>query len=57
LLETLAELPFPVNPEIQQQTASVEFPCYDSWLDGVRHQLAAAGFRPGALEVRPLRFG
>lgn len=54
LLETLAELPFPVNPQIHQQPVAVEFPAYQSWLGEVRGALRRAGFGPEGIEVRPM---
>jgi hypothetical protein len=62
LLETLAQLAFPVNPEIyhdarlvyqyadgheeRETTTLVEFPSYEDHLDEVRDALSAAGFDP-----------
>ena len=67
LLETLARLSFPVNPQIYHDAAMVyvypdgrreiesatlvEFPAYASLLDEVRQALAASGFGPGCLQV------
>jgi hypothetical protein len=53
LLEALAELPFPVNPQIHQQPVAVEFPAYRSWIADVRTALVRAGFGSGEIEVRP----
>lgn len=55
-LEALAELPFPINPQIQHYRGEgsetlVEFPAYESWLPRVRSGLSAAGFDGDALEV------
>jgi hypothetical protein len=67
LLETLARLSFPVNPQIyhdavmvnvfpdgHRETESatlVEFPAYASLLAEVREALASSGFDPGCLQV------
>lgn len=58
LLETLAELPFHINPQINHQIAhgqgtTVEFPAYESWTTRIGHALALAHL--GArLAVRPM---
>jgi hypothetical protein len=59
LLETLAELPFPINPQIFHYSGAgartqVEFPAYLSWLPQVRSALEGGGFPAGALEVRSM---
>ena len=67
LLETLARLSFPVNPQIyheavmvyvypdgRQETEAatlVDFPAYASQLNEVREALTASGFDPGRLQV------
>lgn len=67
LLETLAQLPFPVNPQIyhdasvlyqypdgreESETATlVEFPAYDVHLTEVRGALLASGFDPGCVHA------
>lgn len=67
LLETLAQVSFPINPQIyhdaavvyvysdgQEQTESttlVEFPAYGGQLEEVRAALAAHGFDPATVEV------
>jgi hypothetical protein len=67
LLETLARLPFPVNPQIfhdasvlyqypdgreESETATlVEFPTYDVHLAEVREAISAAGLEPGSLHT------
>ncbi|MBM3729056.1 MAG: hypothetical protein FJW40_26975 [Acidobacteria bacterium] len=56
LLEALAELPFPVNPEIDH-AAGVTFPAYDSDLDSVRDVLRVHGFDPQKIEARGLLTG
>jgi hypothetical protein len=53
LLDTLAQLDFPINPEIchdEMQTV-VDFPAYASRLEQVRKALLASGFDPNALRV------
>lgn len=53
LLETLAQLPFPIHPQIYHLPGTiVEFPAYASWLGEVRDSLKRAGF--GGLDVRPM---
>lgn len=54
LLEALAELPFPVNPQIHQHPVAVEFPAYQSWLPDVRAALRRSGFASVGIEVRPM---
>ena len=53
LLETLAELDFPVNPQLYHRPGSVtvEFPAYSNHLDEVRDGLRGHGFNAGSLEV------
>ncbi len=55
LLEALAEVDFPVNPQIVHSNGSgrtvVEFPAYSSGLDQVRSVLARHGFDQGQLRV------
>lgn len=58
LLETLAELPFPINPQIYHevrttQKTSVEFPAYGSWTGSIRSALATAGLA-AQLSVHPM---
>lgn len=56
LLEALAVLDFPVNPQLYHQTAqvTVEFPAYSAQVDQVRNALRAHGFEPGSLELGPV---
>ncbi len=58
LLETLAELPFPVNPQIRhsaaQPVATVEFPAYASRLEEIRRAVAARGFDPASVTVKSM---
>ena len=53
LLEALAHLDFPVNPELQHRAAQVvvEFPAYAGKVDEVRRTLQAYRFDPDALET------
>lgn len=52
VLECLASLPFPVNPEIFHGVPTVvEFPAWEAQLYGVRDALRAWGFDPGCFEV------
>ncbi len=53
LLEALAGLDFPVNPQLYHKSAlvTVEFPAWSARLDDVRRVLREHGFNPAALEV------
>ena len=53
LLDTLAALDFPVNPQLYHHTAevAVEFPAYSSQLNGVREALRARGFDDESVEL------
>ena len=67
LLEALAQLDFPINPQIYhdaaliyrypdsheetEATTLVEFPAYEAKLDDVRAALRAYGFDPGSARV------
>ncbi len=52
LLECLASLSFPINPELfHGLPTSVEFPAYEGWLPALRDALRAYGFDPSALVV------
>jgi len=57
LLEALAELTFPVNPQILHHfdgaNTAVEFPAFDSRIPEVRQALESGGFPGSAVEVRP----
>ena len=57
LLEALAEVSFPVNPEIRHPAPAlgghrlvtmVEFPAYENRLEEIRETLRRHGFDPGA---------
>ena len=54
LLECLAGVDFPINPQILQSEAKVvvEFPAYSGGLKQVRAALADFGFDPAAVRVR-----
>ncbi len=55
LLDALAEAPFPINPEIHHHesvpASTVEFPVWQSQLDGVKRLLARRRFPATALSV------
>ena len=60
LLEALAEVSFPVNPEIHHPApapagrrlpTTVEFPAYENRLGEIREALRRRGFDPGAARV------
>ncbi len=52
LLECLANIPFPINPQIYHgKPTVVEFPAYESHLYQVRDSLRAFGFEPSSLTV------
>ena len=54
LLDALASLDFPVNPQLYHQTAqvTVEFPAYSAQVEQVREALRAHGFDPESLELK-----
>ena len=53
LLEALAQLDFPVKPQLYHRPASVtvEFPAYSARVEEVRDALRRHGFNAAALEV------
>lgn len=52
LLDALAQLAFPINPQIcHGPVTAVEFPAYESRLPEVRRVLAAYGFPPDAVRI------
>ena len=53
LLEALAQLGFPVNPQLYHRPAhvTVEFPAYSDRVEEVRNALRGHGFNPGSLEA------
>jgi len=54
LLEALASVDFPINPQIchAESETMVEFPAYAGGLPQVASALAAAGFDPRTIRVR-----
>ena len=52
LLDALAHLDFPVNPELCHRVAQVvvEFPAYEGKIDDVRRVLKSYGFDPPTIE-------
>ena len=56
LLETLASLDFPVNPQLYHRPAQVlvEFPAYSSQVEQVSDALRREGFGGGVQVSRPL---
>lgn len=54
LLDTLANLDFPINPQIYHDhglDTVVQFPAYESRLPQVRRALESRGFAPGSVEA------
>jgi hypothetical protein len=52
MLDCLASVPFPVNPQLYHGIPTVvEFPAYEGRLRQVREALRAYGFDPASLEV------
>jgi hypothetical protein len=53
LLEGLAGLDFPVNPELHHRTGSVivEFPAYASHVEAIRNTIRCLGFGAESLDV------
>ena len=55
LLDSLANLDFPVNPQIYHTKPTiVEFPAYALWLDGVYMRLTLDGFDRDCISVRSM---
>ena len=57
LLEALARIDFPINPQIYHDAAPgtiVEFPAYDNHLDEVYKALQAYGFEADCVRVTPM---
>lgn len=55
LLECLATVPFPINPQIYHGLpTTVEFPAYETRLYQVRDALRACGFGSSCLHVSPM---
>jgi hypothetical protein len=55
LLEALASLDFPVNPQLYHRAAEVrvEFPAYSLQIEQVRETLHREGFDSGNIEISP----
>jgi hypothetical protein len=53
LLEALASLDFPVNPQLYHRPTQVlvEFPAYSNQVEQVRNALARQGFPAGGIQV------
>jgi hypothetical protein len=57
LLEALARIDFPINPQIYHDAAPgtvVEFPAYENHLSEVYRALQSFGFDPGCVSVTPM---
>ena len=54
LLDTLARVTFPVNPQLYHQRGIVEFPAYSSRVGEVRSAMQSSGFDPSVLRVRSM---
>ncbi|MCC7174233.1 MAG: hypothetical protein IT159_03480 [Bryobacterales bacterium] len=58
LLDALAELPFPVNPQIRHSgmppVTTVEFPAYAAQVSEVRSAIADRGFDPASVSVKSM---
>jgi len=70
LLDTLAQVEFPISPQIYHQaalryvyadgrdrwepTSTVEFPAYAGWLPGLKQALDKAGFQTAAFAARSM---
>ncbi len=56
VLDLLAELPFPINPELEHghPESSVEFPAYASRTAEIREALHAAGLDSVRIEIQPM---
>jgi len=54
LLDALAHVPFPINPQIYHQRGVVEFPAYAQRVTDVRAALEAYGFNGSILHVRSM---
>jgi hypothetical protein len=55
LLEALASVSFPINPQIHHDCAAatlVEFPAYEPHVEEVRRAIEAFGFDPQSLRTR-----
>jgi hypothetical protein len=56
LLEALAKLDFPVNPDLthKENCVTVTFPAYSGLMEQIRGVLAACGFDTGSIAAEPL---
>jgi hypothetical protein len=55
LLDCLASLPFPINPQLYHGLPTVvEFPAYKNRLPGVSETLRVYGFDPASMTVSPM---
>jgi hypothetical protein len=57
LLDALAHLDFPINPQICHDVGAatlVEFPAYENRLSEIRSRLEACGFRPESVTATPM---
>ena len=55
LLEALAQVPFPINPQIHHGPVTmVEFPAYRDHIGEVERAIEAAGFAPQCLRSTPM---
>lgn len=57
LLDTLARLEFPINPEIHHEARPatlVEFPAYQNWLPQIRDLLETCGFPANSVTATPM---
>ena len=54
LLEALAVVSFPINPQIYHLDTAVEFPAYSGQLEEVRAVLARFGFNPAIVQSRSM---
>lgn len=55
MLECLATVPFPINPQIYHGLpTAVEFPAYEMRLEQVRDALKACGFGSNCVQVSPM---
>jgi len=57
LLEALARIDFPINPQIYHDAVPntlVEFPAYENHLTEVYRALQSFGFEPGCVTVTPM---
>ncbi len=55
LLECLAEIDFPINPQIYHgRPTSVEFPAYEARVPALRKKVQSAGFTSNTISVKPM---